>query len=157
MTMMMMKGTLAIIIAILCTGATLASYTEKEYQTSFTNWMQEHKKEYSSEEFKIRFEIFSKNMDYVAAWNADPSHTHQVGLNLFADLTNEEYRNIYLMKKVNFSANLAAAAEDIKSSPSSDKSMPLADTVNWVNKGAVTAIKSRPMWVLLVFLYNRCY
>jgi cathepsin L len=47
----------------------------KEYQTTFTNWMQQYGKSYASDEFQSRFSIFKNNMNYVRDWNAAGSAT----------------------------------------------------------------------------------
>lgn len=44
-----------------------------------------------------RFEIFKDNLYFVDEHNSvDPDRSYKVGLNKFADLTNEEYRSMFL-------------------------------------------------------------
>lgn len=88
-----------------------------------------------------------------------------VGLNNFADITNEEYRNTYLGTFTD---------ETPQENVATDLLAPLADTVDWRTKGAVTRMfyihlhafvrlvfiqhsshqGPRPMRILLVFLHH---
>jgi len=111
------------------------AYTEKDYQDAFTSWMQTHGKSYASAEFQSRYNIFKTNMDYVRDWNAAGSAT-VLGLTPLADLTNAEYRKIYLGTHFDGTERLKNAVPFVATGP-------LADTVNWVNKGAVTPIKNQ--------------
>ena len=53
-------------------------FTEQEYQTSFTQWMQTHNKAYTVAEFQTRYSTFKKNMDYVSQWNSNNSETKRM-------------------------------------------------------------------------------
>ncbi|KAN0026241.1 hypothetical protein ACTFIV_007225 [Dictyostelium citrinum] len=107
--------------------------SEAEYRTAFTNWMIAHQRSYLSEEFNARYNIFKANMDYVNQWNSKGSQT-VLGLNNFADITNEEYRNTYLGTK--FDASSLVIEQDTENGFQ-------AATVDWRNKGAVTPIKNQ--------------
>jgi len=112
-----------------------SAFSEEEYQTAFSDWMHEHEKAYSSEEFLHRYQIFKNNMDYVRDWNNANSQT-VLGMTVMADLTNEEYQSIYLGTRVDLTGRVAI---DLAEEPSA----PAADTVDWRTKGAVTAIKDQ--------------
>jgi len=111
------------------------AYTDVEYQNAFSNWMHSQSKVYSNAEFQSRFDKFKVNMDYVRDWNAAGSSTI-LGLGPLADLSNAEYRDIYLGTRFD-------GTERLKNAPAFTATGPLADTVNWVTKGAVTAIKNQ--------------
>jgi len=115
---------------------TVLGYTTSEYKTAFSNWMHEHQRMYAAEEFLNRFEIFKQNMDYVREWNAKNSET-VLGLTVFADLSNSEYRNVYLGTFIDGSARLA------NPEPFNAPETPLATVVDWRTKGAVTGIKDQ--------------
>jgi len=114
-------------------GLAAASFTEEQYQDAFTNWMQDFNKVYASHEFFHRFNSFKNNMDYVEKWNAQSSQT-VLGLTHLADLTNEEYRSTFLGTWTDTSAPENVAEISFA---------PVADTVDWRTKGAVTGIKDQ--------------
>ncbi|KAK5575179.1 hypothetical protein RB653_010435 [Dictyostelium firmibasis] len=109
--------------------------SEAQYRNAFTNWMITHQRAYSSEEFATRYNIFKSNMDYVNQWNSKGSET-VLGLNTFADITNEEYRNTFLGTKFDASSLVGTQEEKIFSSVK-------ADSKDWRNEGAVTPIKNQ--------------
>jgi len=111
-------------------------YTSDEYKSAFANWMHEHDRMYAAEEFLNRFEIFKQNMDFVRDWNSQNSET-VLGLNSLADLTNSEYRNIYLGTRFDGTERLA------NPEPFTLPEEPLAVTIDWRQKGAVTEIKDQ--------------
>jgi cathepsin L len=115
----------------------ISAFSQKEYQDAFVLWMREQEKVYSSEEFQSRFEKFMWNMDYVEAWNSKNSST-VLGLNIFADLSNEEYQSIYLGTHIDATEALLHAQPYVE-----EPAEPLADTVNWKTSGAVTGIKNQ--------------
>ena len=71
-----------------------------QYEDAFLNFMQTHQRSYEHHEFQKRFEVFRDNYDFVQRHNADPSKTHTVALNQFADLTADEFAAIYNGVKV---------------------------------------------------------
>jgi len=88
---------------------------------------------YSTDEFLARFEVFCENMNFVRDWNAQGSTT-VLGLNILADLSNSEYRNIYLGTRIDASSVAAEAFTPTE---------PTAVTIDWRTKGAVTPIKDQ--------------
>lgn len=59
--------------------------------------MQFNKSYSSPKERQLRREIFEKNLKYINDFNAE-QHSFKVGVNQFADLTNAEFRSLYLSK-----------------------------------------------------------
>jgi len=125
----------AILLVALLVGLAAASFTEEQYQDAFTQWMTDFNKVYASHEFFHRYNSFKTNMDYVEKWNAQNSLT-VLGLNNLADISNEEYRKTYLGTFTDETPQQNVVTE-------ADFVGPLADTVDWRTKGAVTAIKDQ--------------
>jgi len=123
----------AILLVALLVGLAAASFTEQQYQDTFTSWMHEHNRVYASHEFFHRYNAFRANMDFVEKWNAENSLT-VLGLNNMADLTNEEYQNVYLGTRINVEDYVPVQEEAF---------IPAAATVDWRTSGAVTAIKDQ--------------
>eukprot|EP01111_Echinosteliopsis_oligospora_P001110 TRINITY_DN114_c0_g1_i1.p1 TRINITY_DN114_c0_g1~~TRINITY_DN114_c0_g1_i1.p1 ORF type:complete len:331 (+),score=90.95 TRINITY_DN114_c0_g1_i1:547-1539(+) len=126
------------IIAVMMAAVAVQAYTEAEYQSTFSSWMVQHNKEYSADEFQLRYSVFKSNMDYVRAWNSEGSSTI-LGLNIFADLTNKEYQSIYLGTHIDGTERLRAAASKISTGVSDQYN----STVDWRTKGVVTPIKNQ--------------
>jgi len=129
----MARSSLLVALLFVCA---VAAFTEDDYKTAFLNWMQKYNRVYTAEDFQSRYTIFKKNMDFVDAWNADASHTHTVALGVFADISNEEYRRIYLGTHFD-------GTERLKNAGVHKTYNLTADVVNWANKGAVTPIKNQ--------------
>jgi len=127
----------ALLVALLFVSYVLA-LSESEYQNSFLSYTRQHNKVYSSSEFNHRYNAFKANLDYINSWNAKKSDTI-LGTTIFSDLTNEEYRAMLLGTKFDGSARLAAASAVADNSSSSAA----PTSINWVTKGAVTAIKNQ--------------
>ncbi|KAN0055561.1 hypothetical protein ACTA71_008677 [Dictyostelium dimigraforme] len=72
-------------------------FPDQHYKKEFLVWMNQMDVYYGNEEFLYRFKIFSDNVDKVENWNKEGSET-VLGLNKFADLTNEEFKSIYISK-----------------------------------------------------------
>jgi cathepsin L len=126
----------AILLVALLVGLAAASFTEEQYQDAFTQWMSDFNRVYASHEFFHRYNAFKGNMDYVEKWNAQNTGT-VLGLNNMADLTNEEYRKIYLGTWTDSSDEYKQVHTQV------EPITPLADTVDWRTKGVVTPIKDQ--------------
>jgi len=111
-----------------------AAFSEKEYQDAFVSWMRQNEMMYASDTFFSKFAAFKANMDFVEAWNKG-GNSHEVELNRFADLTNEEYQRIYLGTHIDVGDNFVPTPFQATE--------PLAADVDWRTKGYVTAIKDQ--------------
>lgn len=100
----------------------------------FANYLAKYGKSYGTkEEFQFRFEQFQKNMAKVRMGNSENDNTFTLAANKFADYTPAEYRRLLGYKPA------TAAAGDVLYLDASN----LADSVNWVDKGAVTGVKDQ--------------
>jgi len=101
----------------------------------FTQWKLVHDKTYASqEEEEKRFNVWSDNYNFVQEHNAIPGHLYTVGMNSFADLSHEEFVSQNKKCLMGTSSSGSAQAIDTSSLPAS---------VDWRQKGAVTAIKNQ--------------
>jgi len=126
---------------VFCQLALLANaFTEVEYQSSFGAWMRSFQKSYGAEEFQPRYLAFKDNMDFVEKWNSE-GHSSEVGLNKFADLTNEEYRSIYLGTKVDEAKMIRRLAVAAALPQPNIVNAPVS--IDWRTNGSVTPVKDQ--------------
>jgi cathepsin L len=107
---------------------------EQHYQDLFTNWIQQHQKIYSNDEFQARYQAFKNNVDFVNTHNADPTKTFKVSLNVFADLSINEFNRLYK------GLGPIAIPEPALDVP---VNVNIPASVNWVTQGDVTAVKNQ--------------
>ncbi|MQM20134.1 hypothetical protein Taro_053148 [Colocasia esculenta] len=116
--------------------------SEEEVKWLFEEWQVKHDKSYQDlgEKHK-RLEIFKNNLQYIDEKNR-PEHNHSVtvGLNNLADLTNEEYRRIYLSPKLNMSRLFRNLIPDLDLPSEVDQ--PQA-SIDWRDMGAVGPVKDQ--------------
>jgi KDEL-tailed cysteine endopeptidase len=103
-------------------------------------WMGRYGKVYKDpQERETRFKIFTENMNYIeASNNARNNKLYKLGINQFADLTNEEF----VASRNKFKGHMCSSIirttffkyENASSIPS---------VVDWRTKGAVTPVKNQ--------------
>ncbi|KAL8151089.1 hypothetical protein V2J09_020897 [Rumex salicifolius] len=94
----------------------------------FMSWLQFHNKHYKDKkEWMLRFGIYHSNLNFIDLINSQ-NLTYKLGDNEFADLTNEEFRSLYVGQNTN-------------STESINKRAP--KQIDWRKKGAVNAIKNQ--------------
>ncbi|XP_072952950.1 oryzain alpha chain-like [Typha angustifolia] len=120
--------------------------SEEEVRRLYRSWMAEHRKSYNAiDEEEKRFEIFKDNLRYIDQHNAAADagvHAFRLGLNRFADLTNEEYRAKFLGVRAEGSHRRRDEGEgsDRYRLRAGDA---LPDSVDWRKKGAVVSVKDQ--------------
>ncbi|KAH6804889.1 senescence-associated gene 12 protein [Perilla frutescens var. frutescens] len=105
-------------------------------------WMMENGRVYKDESEKAkRFDIFKENVEYIESFNeAAAARPYKLGINKFADLTNEEFkasRNGYKVVTSNPSSSSKLSSfryAIVTAAPAS---------IDWRTKGAVTAVKDQ--------------
>jgi len=103
-----------------------ASFNKSEWAV----WKLQHGKVYKSKEEEIyRFGVFMKNLEYI---NSVQGETYTLGTNLFTDLTNEEWRALYLLPKGVLKRD---PVEEIERSISFPESYQAPTNVSWVGTG----------------------
>ncbi len=100
----------------------------------FANFLAKYGKSYGTkEEFEFRFRQYSQNMAVIRGENSKNDNTFTLSANKFSDYTRDEYRRMLGYKRSNANGGL------VKQFPTDN----LADSINWVEKGAVTPVKDQ--------------
>jgi len=92
----------------------------------------------TSQEHDFRKRIFANNLKFIETHNAEHAiglHTYTVGINKFADMTNEEFSKQFMGYK--------APAVDIPESKIDASDYPLPDAIDWRDYNLVTPVKNQ--------------
>nr|AXQ06496.1 papain-like cysteine protease [Vriesea carinata] len=126
--------------------------SEDEARQLHRSWAAKHARAYNSvAEAEKRFQVFQENLRFVDAHNADAdagAHSFRVGLNRFADLTNDEFRSLYLglrgleqrQQQRQLRLQSRVGASDRYRFRDGDE---LPDAVDWREHGAVAPVKDQ--------------
>lgn len=105
----------------------------------YERWLVENRKSYNGlGEKQRRFKIFKDNLQFVEEHNSVLNRTYQLGLTRFADLTNDEFRAIYLRRKMERSSDPVKGERYLNK-----EGDVLPDEVDWREKGAVVPVKDQ--------------
>ncbi|GKC60724.1 low-temperature-induced cysteine proteinase-like protein [Tanacetum coccineum] len=116
--------------------------TDDEVNAMYEAWLVKHGKFYNAiNEKENRFQIFKDNLRYIDEHNSG-DHSYKLGLNKFADLTNDEYKLTYTGAKTIDSKRKANGVKksDRYSVRSGDA---LPESVDWRTTGAVAPVKDQ--------------
>ncbi|KAL6902183.1 hypothetical protein ACP4OV_005059 [Aristida adscensionis] len=114
--------------------------TEAEARAMYDLWLARHGRAHSAlGEYDRRFRAFWDNLRFVAAHNARAGgHDHRLGMNRFADLTNDEFRAAYLG-----AATAGRGRNAVGERYRHDGAEALPASVDWRKAGAVAAVKDQ--------------
>ncbi|RWW35914.1 hypothetical protein BHE74_00059102 [Ensete ventricosum] len=120
--------------------------SEEEVRLLYLEWVARHRPSRNAlAEEASRFEVFKDNLRYIDAHNAAADRgelAFRLGLNRFADLTNEEYRAKYLGVRAAASRRRRASSEGSNRYRLRDGD-DLPDSIDWREKGAVVGVKDQ--------------
>jgi len=122
----------ALFLVLVVVAACYAS--DDTLQTQFTNWMSQHGKVYSTDEFQYRYQTFKTNARFIATHNAQ-NKSFTVAMNKFGDLDSKEFSKLY--------KGLAFARATINTKAPETVVPSIPASVDWRTKGAVTGIKNQ--------------
>ncbi|KAI5413356.1 probable cysteine protease RD21B [Lathyrus oleraceus] len=109
----------------------------------YESWLVKHGKVYNAlGEKESRFEIFKDNLRFIVTHNNMEGQSYKLGLTKFADLTNEEYRSMFLGTKSRKSKGLLSGSKKSNRYAFRDNDE-LPESVDWREKGAVNQVKDQ--------------
>ncbi|MQM06211.1 hypothetical protein Taro_039033 [Colocasia esculenta] len=114
--------------------------SEVEMRWLYEEWMVRFDKSHMDMERERRFEIFKDNLRFIDEHNRPSNnHSYTVGLNGFADLTNEEYQEKYLNKLISVRVNVSLGVGDeyVVVRDKNEELGQLPASVDWRSTGAV--------------------
>ena len=145
------KPQLVLLVCLLCAGASAFLRTScddlasNSYRYTFEDYKSEYGKSYDAADEPQRRSAFEANMRKIQAHNEDKSQTFKMGLNAFADLTNEEFRARFV-SGIN-KRQLGTAGGGSAEAGSLLRGLPplraLPDSIDWRTKGVVTPVKNQ--------------
>lgn len=114
---------------------------EIEHQQAFTQFIQEHNREFPIEEFFSRFNTFKANKNLIDEHNANPDKTFTMAINHLADKTPEEMQAMkgFFHNPADSESFKTVHFEDVFGAANGVGE----GDVDWVAKGAVTPVKNQ--------------
>ncbi|XP_044175712.1 procathepsin L-like isoform X2 [Acropora millepora] len=132
-----MKGFLALLCCLAATSGFVLR--EDDYDTQWKAWRAFYKKSYATEtEENARRGIWRDNLKKIAKHNSE-GHSHVLAMNQFGDLTETEYRFLYLGMRSHFSTESKRNGSTYL--PPSHVTLPAE--VDWRQEGYVTPVKNQ--------------
>ncbi|XP_028761735.1 senescence-specific cysteine protease SAG39-like [Neltuma alba] len=128
-----------LLLGMMVSQATSRTLQEASMQKRHEQWMARYGKVYSDpQEKEKRFNIFKQNVEYIEGINSAGTRPHKLGINQFADLTNEEFT----ASRNRFKGHMRSS---IKKTPSFryENVSDVPSSVDWRKQGAVTPIKNQ--------------
>lgn len=142
--LMVLTGSYALDMSIISYDRTHADKSawrsDEEVMSIYEEWLVKHGKLNNAlGEKEKRFETFKDNLRFIDEHNAE-NRTYKVGLNRFADLSNEEYRAKYLGTRRRMNMGKANTRSNRYAPTVGDK---LPKSVDWRKVGAVARVKDQ--------------
>ncbi|XP_010432076.1 PREDICTED: germination-specific cysteine protease 1 [Camelina sativa] len=122
--------------------------TDEEVRSIYLQWSAEHGKINNNNgiinDQDKRFNIFKDNLRFIDLHNENNKNaTYKLGLTKFTDLTNDEYRSLYLGAKTEPARRIAKAKNVNLKYSAAVNGEEVTETVDWRQKGAVNPIKDQ--------------
>jgi len=133
---------LTCLFLVVCISESLGLKTEFA-EHLFNSFKKTHDKTYLGAEHDFRFSVFQKNLETIEKHNSEYSmgmHKYRLGINHFADLTAEEFRQKYLGTRLSFRQNTTKSLTTFQSLPGW---MTVPDEIDWRKHDIVTPVKNQ--------------
>lgn len=139
---------LFLVFGLLALETNARSLEDASLLERYEQWMTQNGKVYKgSQEKALRYQIFKENVQFIEAFNKGGNKPYKLGINQFADLTNEEFKT-----RNKFKGHMCST---ITRTPTFKyehvTSVPAA--LDWRQKGAVTPIKDQGQCGMLKYIY----
>jgi len=135
-----MKLFLAAISCAVSAAAFTKPLLENLHEYSFDSFLKDFGKEYpEGKEFQLRKTLFETRVASFVKHNAE-GHSHTLGVNQFADMSDNEMQQ---MKGYNKAAAFSLKATAGEAKPWKSKGIAIADSLDWRTKGAVSPVKNQ--------------
>jgi len=105
-----------------------------QYFFLFYQFISTHNKTYDEATFNTRFPIFVENYKFIHQMNQNDNLTFSLGVNKFADLTSDEFKNLHLGLQRSNSSKCGVFADNGSEAP---------DSIDWRLKNALTPVKDQ--------------
>ncbi|XP_065020482.1 vignain-like [Musa acuminata AAA Group] len=115
--------------------------SEEKLLDLYERWQSHHGVSRSVDEKRIRFDVFKENANYVFASNKK-AKPYKLSLNKFGDTAREEFKRTYAGTRIRRRSTLRGSA-NLKGYFLYKNVTNVTPTVDWRQKGAVTAIKDQ--------------
>ncbi|KAL3533792.1 hypothetical protein ACH5RR_007313 [Cinchona calisaya] len=124
------------LLTILASQATCLNSSEASMTVKHEQWTAKYRRVYKdATEKAYRYKIFKKNVEFIESFNKVGTWPYKLGINVFADLTNEEFQKAY---------NRYKPREGGKSTPFKYGNITsIPSSMDWRHKGAVTKVKDQ--------------
>ncbi|GAB4849011.1 hypothetical protein Ancab_003823 [Ancistrocladus abbreviatus] len=149
-TMITAAALAALLILFSTSSATLSDHqpissrSDEEVMGIYQWWMAKHRKIYNGlGEREKRFQVFKDNLRFIDEHNSVANRSYKLGLNKFADLTNEEYRSKYLGTKIDPKRTLVKQRNGGSRRYAYRAGDRLPKSVDWRKVGAVNPVKDQ--------------
>jgi cathepsin L len=130
-----MQLTLLSLLVLALSYVAFSDVSEVEYLKAFAEFKANYGKVYmTAEEEEHRYKVFKANLKFVNEFDSE-ERGFEVKMNSFGDLSAEEFGLLYRGTKIEKEIPVVTANVEID--------QPLAATVDWRTKGAVTKIKNQ--------------
>ncbi|XP_073157777.1 senescence-specific cysteine protease SAG39-like [Henckelia pumila] len=105
-------------------------------------WITQYGRVYKTNNEKaLRFKIFKENVEFIEKFNEAQNRPYKLGINAFADQTNEEFKGARNGLKVQRSGNGELYTETTSFRYENVSVVP--PSMDWIKKGAVTPVKDQ--------------
>ncbi|XP_073107499.1 senescence-specific cysteine protease SAG39-like [Elaeis guineensis] len=128
-----------LVFGVWSSGAMARAIGDAPVQAKFEQWMAKYGRLYmDATEQERRFQIFKDNYEYIESVNRAGNLTYRLGINHFADMTDEEFKSSNLRAQVNSKRPKSTTGSFRYANLNN-----LPNSVNWITSGAVSNAKSQ--------------